>query len=328
MANNELYHHGILGQKWGKRNGPPYPLDAGDHSASENKAGWRKSIGKKASDAQVQRAKDIIKEKRWKEDVSEEVFDTLGADKSKLEPVKYGLQEAQKQKEQITEDFDELFAELEDYKVNTHYAAVSEIANDMLYYNGEKPTVDQVGGSVFMGIWEDGQQGPINMYSVYAKDNGLNDQVKNLMDRTETATTETRKIGAKIVDKALEEIGNKNIKQYSNYSTTGEAIVDSMIDNLENIRNTDKWNKVRGIYKIRDAEPVLEFDSSHNNYIKRAKKIVGNLDHSDYFNWYYLNEAAESLGLSNVPAEDLTKSDWNRLNNEMKKIREQHNKKR
>lgn len=23
---NELYHHGIQGQKWGKRNGPPYPL--------------------------------------------------------------------------------------------------------------------------------------------------------------------------------------------------------------------------------------------------------------------------------------------------------------
>lgn len=24
--NNELYHHGILGQKWGIHNGPPYPL--------------------------------------------------------------------------------------------------------------------------------------------------------------------------------------------------------------------------------------------------------------------------------------------------------------
>ena len=26
MYENELYHHGILGQRWGVRNGPPYPL--------------------------------------------------------------------------------------------------------------------------------------------------------------------------------------------------------------------------------------------------------------------------------------------------------------
>lgn len=32
---NELYHHGIQGQKWGKRNGPPYPLKSGEHSNQE-----------------------------------------------------------------------------------------------------------------------------------------------------------------------------------------------------------------------------------------------------------------------------------------------------
>ena len=29
---NELYHHGIEGQKWGVKNGPPYPLDRGSGS--------------------------------------------------------------------------------------------------------------------------------------------------------------------------------------------------------------------------------------------------------------------------------------------------------
>ena len=40
----ELYHHGILGQKWGVKNGPPYPLGVGDHNAREKKAGWRQSL--------------------------------------------------------------------------------------------------------------------------------------------------------------------------------------------------------------------------------------------------------------------------------------------
>lgn len=35
---NQLSHHGILNQKWGVRNGPPYPLSGGDYSKSEKQA--------------------------------------------------------------------------------------------------------------------------------------------------------------------------------------------------------------------------------------------------------------------------------------------------
>lgn len=34
---NYVSHSGILGMKWGKRNGPPYPLKPGDHSAEEKR---------------------------------------------------------------------------------------------------------------------------------------------------------------------------------------------------------------------------------------------------------------------------------------------------
>lgn len=47
---NELEHHGIFGMRWGKRNGPPYPLSPEDHSASEKKAGWRKSLDNKTDE--------------------------------------------------------------------------------------------------------------------------------------------------------------------------------------------------------------------------------------------------------------------------------------
>lgn len=38
MDTDRLYRHGILGQKWGVKNGPPYPLSGGDYSQSEVKA--------------------------------------------------------------------------------------------------------------------------------------------------------------------------------------------------------------------------------------------------------------------------------------------------
>ena len=54
MTNNEwcdvLCHHGIFGQRWGKRNGPPYPLKPSKHSAREKKLGWRKSLNNKSEE--------------------------------------------------------------------------------------------------------------------------------------------------------------------------------------------------------------------------------------------------------------------------------------
>lgn len=50
IKTDELYHHGIKGQRWGKRNGPPYPLDSGDYSIREKKEAL-KSARKESKDA-------------------------------------------------------------------------------------------------------------------------------------------------------------------------------------------------------------------------------------------------------------------------------------
>lgn len=44
-----LYHHGIKGQEWGVRNGPPYPLDKSDRSSKEKRASGSSVSGKGTS---------------------------------------------------------------------------------------------------------------------------------------------------------------------------------------------------------------------------------------------------------------------------------------
>ena len=51
---SELYHHGIKGQKWGVRNGPPYPLGSDQKSSSEKKAN-NQTPGKNVPPTKVER---------------------------------------------------------------------------------------------------------------------------------------------------------------------------------------------------------------------------------------------------------------------------------
>ena len=60
---NDLYlaHHGILGQKWGQRNGPPYPLKGGSYSRTEQKA-IKEARKKKYSRYNKKHYDDVISE--------------------------------------------------------------------------------------------------------------------------------------------------------------------------------------------------------------------------------------------------------------------------
>lgn len=64
---NYLAHHGILGQRWGRRNGPPYPLDASDHSAVEKKQ-LSKSLSGKRHEEMYGRNQKSNSEKTGKKD--------------------------------------------------------------------------------------------------------------------------------------------------------------------------------------------------------------------------------------------------------------------
>lgn len=59
MYANELCHHGIKGQRWGERNGPPYPLKPSRHSISEKNSEYKQSIAKSRAIKASKTKKDV-----------------------------------------------------------------------------------------------------------------------------------------------------------------------------------------------------------------------------------------------------------------------------
>lgn len=83
VSEDYLAHHGILGQKWGKRNGPPYPLDEKDYSKREKQL---KKDARKVRDAyNSYLTYEQIYEKANKTDVAKTVSTSENVLKAKKE---------------------------------------------------------------------------------------------------------------------------------------------------------------------------------------------------------------------------------------------------
>lgn len=117
---DEFYHHGILGQKWGVQNGPPYPLDTADHSVSEKKAGWKKSLD--SSDNKVVNKKDIKNIQRASKEASRQQAKELLKQIVNSKEFKVGAIAAVS-----------VLAAYGAYKLGTHFQMDAEVVNGVVF---------------------------------------------------------------------------------------------------------------------------------------------------------------------------------------------------
>lgn len=85
--NEELAHHGIAGQKWGHRNGPPYPLDASAHSKAEKDTMTSKSGStgsKSGSDSGSNSSNNVTAGKKFVEEHAKSGWSDLDSDEQAI----------------------------------------------------------------------------------------------------------------------------------------------------------------------------------------------------------------------------------------------------
>ena len=81
-----LEHHGITGMKWGKRNGPPYPLDASQKSSAEKSAEKGSGSGPGGSGVSQKKPKKVSPKKA--KQIKEEEYEALSDEEKKAKIMK------------------------------------------------------------------------------------------------------------------------------------------------------------------------------------------------------------------------------------------------
>lgn len=327
-----LSHHGILGQKWGIRRfqNPDGSLTAagkkryGANSIKEisstkglirrmkdtqkyglsnldELANMGADMASRTRVAEQNLALDNLNAKihTWEDNTTpESIIKDIGKITKNTE-LRNGLykiaKEYRTEKKDIASEFDSL-VNFKDENEKTFYEASSEIVESLQMHGVKKERMIDVAWHMYLGVYEDGQQGSSNAYSLKAHDDGVIDKVQNLDKRVDSAYRKANEDATQLLTKECPNINENTAKRLAG-----------------KMNESENWNKTEAsIYHLHDASRGDQLNKLTEE-INFAKNVCTKLKDCQS-NWDILDSVIEDLGYDNKMPDELTASDWRRIN--------------
>lgn len=281
-----LEHHGILGQKWGKKQGPPYPLDSSDHSAAEKKAGWRQSL---------EENRDKVKEK-----VSE-VKASIAARKEAKE--KAAVEKYEEEKRKILESGDlKQIAKIKDELSTNELNAALNRADTIARLNQKAGITEKPSGAEAREAKKEAKAEKAALKAEEKKQKILASGDLNKIAKIQDDLSTNEINNALNRADALAKLNDRTGKS-KNKMTAGEALdkMNAAMDNLK--KGVDVYNKFAKTWNLFSENEMTVLDESA--YDRRKKKEKERQDELDKYE-KKVREAAEAGRKAAV--EDATRS--------------------
>ena len=267
-----LEHHQILGAKWGKKNGPPYPLGSGDHSSAEKKAAAAAGVkvGKDSGKGSIENVKKKKKaplteeEKRLKAEEARlkgdskninKYMDKLTTDELRDAQTRAQIKKSLSEEKQSKAEKDKRNAMLsgdkekvKEYATKMTYNELSEAMNKVdlmqkLNYEPPKPTtMDKINEAVKkVDTARDWMEKSLKAYDALAAINNTFNK-DSQWPRAQLNKSGDKKDDKKDKETGLEKMAKKIASDAQNAKAENDRRLEAKLEKLESKLDDNKYN--------------------------------------------------------------------------------------